>query len=482
MRKLNARYLFLTVFFAVYMFLATASLSMVHVESGRLMDGAMQQRLYYWTQGAMCFGYIAFFLLRRFFASERGRIGIILAGMVFYTVSLVIACMTSDQRIYFIFGQLMIFFAGLLGAFVYYCMSASLVDSPHMGKVIGIGGALAIAVQYLAQIYFRVGQLLPALMIISFSMLTWLVIRHPFDWLILDYLPYESRKEEEERGFRHFVLETVMEVLMLILIPLFYDTWLMHLSVSNSFQSLNAYTWPRLFMAAGYLFIGLLADLCKGRFLHIGILSIAILGVLYLNPEEEWTIWLGMSLYYFQVAAIFGYGFTVFWRLAPRTRLPELFPSLGKLMEYALGLILGVLNVLSALSFFSMRLLYLCLCVLLLLAMAFGGKLALMPVKQKEERKDPFLVLRDHYELTPREEEVARQLVLTELKTQEIADALFVSRRVIQRYIASIYEKTGTKSRVGLYQLYSDILHRDGAALQEPAAQNNTDTPIFHNY
>ncbi len=58
------------------------------------------------------------------------------------------------------------------------------------------------------------------------------------------------------------------------------------------------------------------------------------------------------------------------------------------------------------------------------------------------------------FSLTDREQSVFDQLVNTEKSIQEIADSLFISRRTCQRYITSIYEKVGAKSRMGLYQSY----------------------------
>ncbi|MBP3803828.1 MAG: helix-turn-helix transcriptional regulator [Oribacterium sp.] len=58
------------------------------------------------------------------------------------------------------------------------------------------------------------------------------------------------------------------------------------------------------------------------------------------------------------------------------------------------------------------------------------------------------------YEFTSREQEVFEKLIFTEDSGQDIADALFISRRVLQRHVAAIYEKTGTKSRVGLFRIY----------------------------
>ena len=67
---------------------------------------------------------------------------------------------------------------------------------------------------------------------------------------------------------------------------------------------------------------------------------------------------------------------------------------------------------------------------------------------------DPFSTFSTAFSLTDREQSVFDQLVNTEKSIQEIADSLFISRRTCQRYITSIYEKVGAKSRMGLYQSY----------------------------
>ena len=66
----------------------------------------------------------------------------------------------------------------------------------------------------------------------------------------------------------------------------------------------------------------------------------------------------------------------------------------------------------------------------------------------------------EKFNLTEREAEVFELLITTENGTQEIADSLFISRRVLQRYIAAIYEKTDTKTRVGLLRSYTEFATR----------------------
>ena len=59
--------------------------------------------------------------------------------------------------------------------------------------------------------------------------------------------------------------------------------------------------------------------------------------------------------------------------------------------------------------------------------------------------------------LTPRETEVLERLLTTDDDLQEIANTLYISRRMVQRYISSIYEKTKAKTRIGLFQNYMDF-------------------------
>ena len=62
--------------------------------------------------------------------------------------------------------------------------------------------------------------------------------------------------------------------------------------------------------------------------------------------------------------------------------------------------------------------------------------------------------------MTERESEVISLLLTSEESGQEMAEKLFISRRMLQRHIASIYEKTGVKTRTGLIsQYYRESLH-----------------------
>lgn len=72
------------------------------------------------------------------------------------------------------------------------------------------------------------------------------------------------------------------------------------------------------------------------------------------------------------------------------------------------------------------------------------------------KRRDKLQEFSESYSFTDREKEVFDCLINSEDSIQTIAERLYISRRTLERYITSIYGKTGVKSRVGLIQLYNE--------------------------
>ena len=155
-----------------------------------------------------------------------------------------------------------------------------------------------------------------------------------------------------------------------------------------------------------------------------------------------------------------------FVRLAPALEGTEFVASLGR----ALGCLLGAPATLVSQPLFVMAgpmastLVSSVLSVALLLVLVrdvsrgvLAGELVdkdTAPRSEKITREDAIALYAERRGLTPRETDVLVPLLTTELGVQEIADGLFISRRVAQRHIAAIYEKTSTQSRVGLYQAF----------------------------
>ena len=60
----------------------------------------------------------------------------------------------------------------------------------------------------------------------------------------------------------------------------------------------------------------------------------------------------------------------------------------------------------------------------------------------------------NRFSLTPRETEVLAAVTADELPLKHVAADMGISLRVLQRHLTSLYQKTGTQSRVGLTKLF----------------------------
>jgi DNA-binding CsgD family transcriptional regulator len=64
--------------------------------------------------------------------------------------------------------------------------------------------------------------------------------------------------------------------------------------------------------------------------------------------------------------------------------------------------------------------------------------------------------MRQRYDLTRREVDVLRELVLTEDKQTVISERLSIKVKTLQDYVTRLYRKTGATTRAGLIVLYHE--------------------------
>ncbi len=155
----------------------------------------------------------------------------------------------------------------------------------------------------------------------------------------------------------------------------------------------------------------------------------------------------------------------MFMELGHRREKPEFYAVFGRVVRCVVTSIVVFLTTLIS-KFYTEATLYTVLSCLfsitLLAALSLSGILlperAIMnneiaPPESEQTFDDKLETLFNKYALTLKEREAFKQLITSEMSVQEIADEMNISRRVLQRHIASIYEKTGTKTRIGLLML-----------------------------
>ena len=362
-----------------------------------------------------------------------------------------ILLLTAEQAALFsLCAALCLLSCGHIGGCVYYNHAMTFQGSRCMGRATGVGMALAVVLQFLIQSVIPLDAVFLASMIASILLVVFLVSRAPWDWVLDDPLPYSAGNETPRRT----ALVLLSAVVLMSLVSGLID------GVITAFDSAGTYDiyhGVRLFYALGLVAAGWAADLRERRLLPLAaacfILLSSISTALLSSPAGYFA---GVALMYAYNGFYVIFLTVLFCDFAPRTSRPELWAGLGRVARcFTVAAVVPSMPWLydvwgsTALTVASCLL---SVAVLLVLVpwIIRSGKL--------EQRLSPEQAL-EHFcqscRLTPRESEVLQKLLESDDSLQAIATDLSISVRMVQRYVTSIYEKTGAKSRTGLHQRYT---------------------------
>ena len=297
--------------------------------------------------------------------------------------------------------------------------------------------------------------------------------------------------------------QLVLLILLVIFMTCIFSTLDNTVTLGHADGTMDIGQWPRVLLACSGLAAGFLFDLHDRRFMNLimyCIMMLSTLSVAILQLGGSFLI--GLIVFYLSSGFFVVFFTTSFLALSEDTHCPRLWAGMGRAVNNAGAALVSNLSLSLIASDSSITLIITALVLfatvsILIAAYSMlkepgiqtetGGtithkmqaaceagashdtKAALgndssastapdisfdPDYPQDTPNADPFSTFSTAFSLTDREQSVFDQLVNTEKSIQEIADSLFISRRTCQRYITSIYEKVGAKSRMGLYQSY----------------------------
>lgn len=350
---------------------------------------------------------------------------------------------------------------GYLGAAVHHGFSLVSYESEVSGRALGIGMGVASLLEYLVEALGMTPTVFMVCVVLSALAILWLDGRPARRWL------YDCRPSPQQVSGvskRSIVLLAVAAAAMTLDYGLLDGVLVWNYANGNILST----GLSKIAYSLSLPFVGVLFDLKKGRLRSL-ITICAMFLVAAAVPAAETPE--GMPAAAF-IAGIYGsfylmYLSASFMRVAPKTSCPEIVASMGR----AISCLVGALGALFARLLFeqlgvvvtvtvSCLLSIVCLLVLVRdIAWGItenldeeGGGGGLIQESALPSREEALTLYAEKIGLTAREEEVYKSLLTTDLGVQEIADGLFVSRRVAQRHISAIYKKAGVTTRVGLYR------------------------------
>ena len=446
--------LFLASLFGAFVFLQFTVLGLANHAGEGYLAAEQRDLVYYALQVFVILGYLLHCLLFRFCAGKRVQSTIAYGVFcAFFVCAAAMLAVDRDSAGNVVASMAAALFLGAIGGAVHYRMSRETVTGTGVARCMGLGSAVAVAMQYLLQIQWGETPFLPVFMLAAFVALLVLLLREAPG---IDVVEGGARKPTPPKRIAVAALITAI----FILFAVFYNEYIHHLMIRSNYASFSVYSWPRLMLVPGYLLFAAIGDKKNGRYVPLVSLCIMLMALLnVILVGDQGTYWLNMCLFYFAIAAFTSYYLLTFWRLAPGTGHPAFWAPFGRMLDSAVVLLAGAVH-LSALPAPAILGLDVAGVAIVIVLMALGGDFNLTeaptvsdgPTAEEtastlEQRTS---LLARECGLTDREREVLEALVLTEDKNQQIAEKLFISRRQLQRHVSSIYEKTDATSRAGL--------------------------------
>lgn len=489
----------LTFLFGAFVFLQFAVLGLANHAGEGYLTPTQRDIIYYALQVFVILGYLLYSLFFRFCRGKRirGIIGYSVCGIFFFSM-ISLLTVSTDSLFHVIVSMLAALTLGGLGGATHHRMSLFAMTGIKTARCMGIGSAAAVLLQYLLQFRWGVTPLLRIFMPAAFLLLL---------LLLPNMKPEEIAQETENRMNtpRSRIVFSALIASAFILFTCFYNEYIHHLQIQSNYVNYTVYSWPRLMLVPGYLLFAVIGDKKNGRYVPIASLCMILAALLNtVLVGEQGAYWLNMCLFYFAIAAHTSYYILTFWRLAPGTKNPAQWAPFGRVLDSAMVLFSGAIHLseLPAAVVLGTNLAGLALIILL---MAVSGNFNLfskasdihpyesegasdnqqagqdgtenteisfpaaateinscetdapLPLSPEETLK----LMQEKYQLTSRETEVFRELVLTEDKQSVICERLSIRIRTLQYYVTNIYHKTGASTRSGLTELYYSFRQRN---------------------
>lgn len=449
--------------FSLYFFTWKLCMSVTLGRTPRLAEPGVIGNVYAILLAFTGLGYVLFWVAGSYLSGSMERRTAAAAAMSFCVTGAIGMVATLRLPGFLIASSVTILALGYIGAAVHYGFSLVSCESAVSGRALGIGMGVASLLQYFVEALGMTPTVFVICVALSAIVILWLAGRPARQWL---YDPQSSTQQVSGVSRRSIILLAVAAAAMTLDYGLLDGVLVWNYANGNIIST----GLSKIVYSLSLPLVGVLFDLKKGHLRSL-ITICAMFLVAAAVPAAETPE--GMPAATF-IAGIYGSFYVMylsasFMRVAPKTSCPEIVAGMGR----AISCLVGALGALFARLLFeslgvvvtvtvSCLLSIVCLLVLVRdIAWGITEDLdeekagvgdALIQELSLPSREEALALYAEKIGLTAREREVYESLLTTDFGVQEIADGLFVSRRVAQRHISAIYEKAGVTTRVGLYR------------------------------
>lgn len=461
-QKITSSELLCAICFALCFFAFMLTEAFINERCAMILGSSAVNPVY--TFGLVCtgLGFLSFSLLRRLCKREKSRKTVQLVTGVLDLGAAMILLFADQPALFLTSTAAALLLTGHISGCVYYNTAMYFAASRYTGRLIGTGMGAAILLQFVVQNLMPQSVTFIISIIFSVAFVMYFIIKAPRDWILKNPLPYSS---DAKKDFKKTLLLIVAVVLMSLVAGMIDSV----LTAFNAEKSYDVYGGVRLFYALGLILAGFLADIRERKYLPLStVCTILLSSVCMFFLSDEVSYFAGTALMYLYSGFYVIFFTVMFLDFAPKSSRPELWAGMGRIVRSftVAATVLPAFNIYGAVGNTVLAVVSCLLSILILLVLLpylSNAAVSLKPIEElisgspELSPQERLKLFAQYCSLTPRETEVLEKLLTTEDGVQEIADSLYISRRMVQRYISSIYEKTETKTRLGLFQSYMNF-------------------------
>ncbi len=405
--------------------------------------------------GMSCLGFVLYPLYNRYFKGLSRRICIGISAIIIITL-ITIIYLHPTYLITLITGLILFLFLGGLGGVTSYKAICILPNQKYLARCVGISYMIGIILQFINNNFISIplieSIILDIFMCILMFILTTIpnTLNHHLDVSMV-------KKERQVCG--------CLLILLVFMISCVFTTLDNAVTLLHVTGKMNIEKMPRLLLALSGLFGGIVFDFKDRRFMSVMMYCVMLLSticIVVLKYSESFLV--GLLIFY-MTSGFFAVFFTSsFMEIASYMKYPDLWAGLGRAVNNLAAVILSrsSLSLINSQGNLMVVVFVICLFVLVAIIVSMYELQRITLIEKLSESKksllskeDKLLKIKEQYVFTPREIEVFEYLTSTEDSVQDIANNMYISKRTLERYISSIYKKTGVKSRIGLLNIYN---------------------------
>lgn len=397
------------------------------------------------------------------------RLGIIPVILCMFTVGLL--CCVNVSTIVIMTAACSLLCMGYLGGRIMYKLAISYSEIKYPGLIVGLSMAAAILLQYVVQTLIHTNPLL----VISYEAILAMLLIFEIKLIIVQLSDNRELPKGTAVTDGKSIWVYVIAVILMTMILSLNDAYLVDLSAHTN--TVNLFSHVRLFYCLSLIIAGIIYDSTYFNVFVASAMMLSTVAYAFMGNTVDFNI--DMSIMYFYCGFYVMFLTIHFIRMSnaeyeKNSALQFIFPSYGRIARCVTTAVVTFIMIILKNSI-SVQIMILVSCVLSMILVVLlavndilivrkAGRIideSLAISEQNEDIKleeDLWNTFIQKYGFTDRECDVLEKLIYTENNLQEISEELYISKRVVQRHITSIYEKTNRSTRIGLLQLFVEYI------------------------